>query len=180
VFKRRARIGRDQWPSLLLFLSGSLRAGLSLEQALDSLRDEAPEPLKSALAPRMTAAAWAPVDERVRRLLPEPDLALARAALLLTHRAGGQTAALLDRAAQALQTKNEMEDRARALSAQGRASAWIVGLTPAAALLGFSAFAPDYAAPLFTTKAGLLTLFVATVMVVCGLMLVQRMVRVEP
>ncbi len=177
---RRRAVLRDQWPTALVFVAGALKAGLSIEQAFEALRVEAPEPLKSVLNQRIDETwEWMPPNARVDTLFAEPDLALARAALILTRETGGQTARLLERSANALRIKNEIEDRASALSAQGRASAWVVGLTPPGILVLFGVFSPDYLAPLFTTRIGFMVLGVVAVLILIGLMLVHRLARVE-
>lgn len=171
---------RRQWPAALLFLAGSIKAGLAMEDALALLRREAPEPLKSHLADRERGLArWAPFVARVERLMEGDELALPRAALLFAHRAGGQAAPVLEQCAQTLQIQLETEARLRALTAQNRLSAWVVGLAPTGLLAAFALFAPDYIAPLFQTGQGAAALALAAVLVALGLTLVSRMARLE-
>lgn len=169
-----------QWPAALLFLSGALKAGLTIDDALALLAKEAPEPLRSRLvSAEARAGSSASLKERLGISLPGDALALPRAALLFSQRAGGQAAPLLEQCAQTLQAKLESEDRLRALTAQNRASAWIVGLMPAALLAIFALFAPDYAAPLFQTRRGNAAVLLAAAMVAAGLSVVKRMSRLE-
>ena len=171
-----------QWPGALLFLAGALKTGLSLEQALEALMTETPEPLKSQLQLRMGArsAALMPLETQIKRLFAGSSLTLVRAGLLMAHQSGGQAGRLLETCAALLQQKLEMQDRSKALSAQSTASAWVVGLSPFGIIGLFSIFSPDYMEPLFDTRAGQMVLCLVCVLVLVGLWLVHRMARVEP
>ncbi len=170
---------RRQWPAALLFLAGSLKAGLTIDAALVLLASEAPEPLKSRLVKACANKTHLPPALRIQQIVNGDGLTLPRAALLFSQRAGGQAAPVLEQCAQTLQSSMEMEERLRALTAQNRTSAWIVSLVPFGVLLFFSLFAPDYIAPLFQTRTGLSVLAIAAALVTVGLMLVRRLARLE-
>lgn len=173
-------MSNDHWAQALFFLAGGLRAGLSLEESLNILLQEAPEPLRTLLHERLPGESrWLSLDERVNVLFKEEELALARAALTLAHQTGGRVAPLLERCAQTLQTKKEMAERLSALTAQGRASAWIVGATPAALLLLFAVISPDYIQPLLSTSQGHAVMLLAGFLIAMGLFMVRRAVRIE-
>lgn len=170
---------RRQWPAALLFLAGGLKSGLTIDGALTLLLREAPEPLRSQLNHAVGPSGALPLAVRVRQAIDGPDLALPRAALLLSHRAGGKSAPVLERCARTLQAAIEMEDRLRALTAQNRISAGIIAVVPFALLMFFTLVAPDYVAPLFKTRAGTAVLVGVGVMITAGLALVRRMARLE-
>jgi len=174
---RRARALR-QWPQALLFLAGAVSAGATLDDAFDHLAREAPEPLRTQVA-RGARASSLTTEARILRTFDDPGLRFARAALLLYLRTGGRVGRLLETTAAVLQERVESEERVRALTAQGRVSAWIVALTPFGLIGAMSLLAPDMAAPLFTTGIGRLVLAAASALVMLGLFLAQRMARVD-
>lgn len=167
-----------QWPQALLFLAGAVSAGATLDDAFDHLAREAPEPLRSRVR-RGLRTSSPTLESRLRQVMDDPPLRFARSALLLYLHTGGRVSRLLETAAAVLQERVETEARVKALTAQGRASAWIVALTPFALLAVMAGLAPDMTAPLVRTAAGRLILVAATGLVVLGLFLAQRLARVE-
>ncbi len=175
--RRRARAFR-QWPQALLFLAGAVSAGATLDDAFDHLAREAPEPLRSQVARGARAAALT-TEARLQRTMDDPGLRFARAALILYLRTGGRVGRLLETSAAVLQERVESVEKVRALTAQGRVSAWIVAMTPFGLIGAMSLLAPDMAAPLFTMVAGRLVLAVSAVLVGLGLFLAQKLARVD-
>lgn len=177
---RRRETVRRQWPSSLLFLAGAMRAGLSAEQALETLATDGPRPLSDLLRERLSALrSSSSLERRVTVVFDDPSLRLARAALLLTRKTGGQAARVLETCAALLQQSIEMEDRVEALAAQSKASAWIVGLAPFAISAALAVVAPDYMEPLLSTRTGWLVMALSVILVACGLMLVRAMARLD-
>lgn len=180
-WKKRKKNITAKWPAALLLLSGALKAGLTLNEALEMLLKEAPEPLRGILVERMGhGGAWLSVQKRIERLFMEEYLALPRAILLFSHESGGKTAALIETCADLLAKKMELREKAAVLTAEGRMSAWVVGASPFALLFFLSWVSPDFTRPLFVQPAGRLLLVLVALLVAAGLFLVQRAVRVEP
>jgi tight adherence protein B len=176
--RRRREKAFRQWPPALLFVSGAVSAGATLDDAFDHLSREAPEPLRSQVLRGARSAALT-TESRILRTLADPRLRFARAALVLYLQTGGRVGRLLDTTAAVLQERVESEARVSALTAQGRVSAWIVAVTPFGLIGAMALLAPDMAAPLFTTLIGRFVLLGASVLVGLGLVLTQRMARVE-
>lgn len=169
-----------QWSAALLFLAGALKTGLSLEQALAAFVNESPEPLRSQLKMRLGAHSNSlSLQKKIEKLFEGPELTLARAALLLSHQSGGKTGRILEICAEQLQEQLEMREKISVLTAQSVASAWVVGLSPFGLLVLMSFFSPDYIAPLFNTRPGMLVLGLVVLLVSVGLYLVQKMARVD-
>ena len=183
--QRQALLG-EQLPQLLESLSAALRAGQSLPQALESARADMPEP----------SAAWLAGLQASVRLGQAPELALEQAAealqgplaadwrLLATGVAiqldsGGDLAGLLDQLAETLRERQRLLAQARALTAQGRLSAWVVGLLPVALLMALELIDPDMVSPLFTTPQGWGMLAAAVVLEAMGVMVLRTIVRIE-
>jgi tight adherence protein B len=164
----------------LIFLAGALKSGLSIEEAIRTLANEAPDPLRSELQGSVIDYhLWSSVSVRLDRLLRGPDLALARAALLLSKETGGKVSVVVEKAAVILNKKKDLNQKLKTLTAQGKASAWIVGLSPVGLLLMFLLLSPDFVAPLFKTGLGLKVLGLALTMLITGLFFVQRVCRLE-
>ncbi len=88
-------------------------------------------------------------------------------------------AGVLETCARTLRQNLELQEKARMLTAQSRASAWILGLSPLLFLGAMVVVAPDYVEPLFSTRAGRLVLILAAFLLVVGFWMVRKMSQVE-
>lgn len=176
--RARGRPSPVQWAQTLLFLSGAMKAGATLDDALRLLSDQAPAALRARIARSGWTAALSP-QARVERVMAGEDTAFARAALLLFLDAGGRIGRVLETAAATLQARGEAEERVRALTAQARASAWVVGLSPFALAALLSFLSPDLMGPMARSALGRLLLLGAFAMSLLGLWLAARLARVD-
>jgi tight adherence protein B len=181
--RRLARL-RAQLPEGLGTLSTSVRAGLSLPQALAQGADSIPPPLGEELR-RMTreTALGGTLEASLagfERRAPLPEIHLLVAALNLARTTGGSLAPLLDQLTDTLRERERLRGHVKTLTAQGRLSGWVVGLMPVVLLVVVSAVDPEFLSPLLHTPAGLVLLGVAVVLEVIGAVAIRAVVRVEP
>ncbi len=174
----RARPTSVQWAQTLLFLSGAMKAGATLDAALRLLSEQAPPALRARLSRSGWETALSP-QSRVERVLAGDDTAFARAALLMFLDAGGRIGRVLETAASTLQAKGEAEERVGALTAQARASAWVVGMSPFALAALMSVLSPDLVGPMMASGVGRLLLLAAFAMSLLGLWCACRLARVD-
>lgn len=171
-------------PDALESTARSLRSGASLGQALDEASTSVRGPLGAELA-RVGADV-----ERGRSLtqaveamgdlhrLPEVDLVVA--ALCLGHEAGGAHAQALDGLATTVRQRTDLAGEIRALSAQARISALVIGLAP----VGFAAFSvvadQDMGRFLLGSSAGRLFLCAGLVLDALGWLWMRHLCRLAP
>ena len=121
-------------------LAAQVRAGGSVEAAFDAVGRELDGKVGIAcrgLAERL--AFGEPFGEALDRWADDvdtSDAALLATTLRMHRRAGGSLAPVLEELARTMRERLEVEAELRALTAQGRMSAWIVGSLP----IGFLAF----------------------------------------
>jgi tight adherence protein B len=149
-------------PEALEGIARSLRSGASLRIAIEEVSLSTPAPLGPGLADLAARAGrgcplavavdgWAAATEGA-------GVPLVAAALALGAELGGAAARSLDGVADTLRDRNAMRREVRALSAQARASAIVIGAAPAA-FAGLVAVAdPASIAFLVTSPIGLLCL----------------------
>lgn len=170
-----------QWPDALLLLSGALQSGMNLEEAFQILLNETPEPLKTSLNKKLgQGEGWLSLPQKIDRLFSDPELALTRGALLMSQEAGGKAASLLKTSSSVMRQKLELQEKARALTAQVRLTSWVVGLSPFVFLCLMCLLSPEMVRPLLTTRPGWLLLGLLALLVTAGLLLVHKMGKIEP
>ena len=111
--------------------------------------------------------------------LPTEATVLLVSSLRIASDTGGNLADALERIASTVRSRLHMEGRIRALTAQGRLQALVVGLLPALLLLVLHKLEPEAMAELWRTPMGWATLAILVMMETCGLWLIRRIVRVD-
>ncbi len=172
-----ARVDR-QLPDAITLLANALSAGATLFQALEAAVKETPAPLGPLLERAVAQAQLATtVDEALSRLRDDvgsADLNNLIATLAIQRTTGGDLARLLRESAEFLKEEQRLRADARALSAQARYSAQMIGVMPAALFGLFYALFPSFVEPLTNTTPGLLILAYCLASSVFGFYLIWR------
>lgn len=178
--RRRAKFG-DQLNDTLQLLSGSLRAGYGMMQAIDSVAQEAPEPtahefrrlvVEARLGRDMTAALQA-----MAARLNNVDFEWVVQAILIHREVGGDLAEVLDTVAGTIRERNSIRRQIKALSAEGKLSGIILGIVPPAVGVMIAMVNPGYMNPLFTTTPGRLALGVGLLLMIIGGLWMRKLVK---
>ena len=131
---RRTRAFSEQLPDTLQILAGSLRAGYGLVQAVDAVSHEAPSPtqeefrrvvLEHRLGRDLTDALQAMSDR-----IDTEDLRWVVQAVDIHREIGGDLASILDTVAGTVRERAQILRQVRALTAEGRLSAYILLALP--------------------------------------------------
>lgn len=185
----RSRRGRGdervehELPVALESVARALRSGGSMRQAVDEAARTTPGRLGSELARVATRASrgvpLVTALEGMAQRCPVPGVRLAVAALCLAVETGGAQARAVDGVASTLRDRLGVADEVRALAAQARLSAVVIGLAP----LGFGAFAaatdPRTSQFVFHTGAGLALVSAGLVLDGLGWLWMNRLCRVS-
>ena len=186
VERRRQAELAEQLPLLLEALSAALRAGQSLPQALESGVDELPSPASGQLRLVLQRLRLGEAPETVLAAMADgfsgslqADWRLLSTGVAIQRGSGGDLAGLLDSLTETLRERQRLLAQVQALTAQGRLSAWVVGLLPPALLLALQALDPSLTAPLFGTPKGWALLAAGLVLEGLGVLVLRRIVALE-
>ena len=180
--RRRAAFD-SQLADTLQLLAGSLRAGYSVPQAVDAVVREGEEPMSTelgrALVETRLGLALEDALESVARRMASVDFSWVVMALRIQRDVGGNLAEVLSNVAATMRERERLRRQVRVLSAEGRLSAWILGLLP----LVFGGYLllvrPQYLQPLWTTPLGWLMLVSAAVLFAAGVVWLRHVVKVR-
>jgi len=180
--KRRAAFA-DQLPDVLQLIASSLRSGFSLPQSIDAVVRDDTQPtageFSRALAATRIGAELEDALERVAARMQSADLAWVVMAVRIQRQVGGNLAEVLLNTVATMRDRSQTRRHVRALSAEGRLSAYVLVGLPVF-LAGFLFwFRADYMRSLYTTFIGLVMLSAAAVLVVLGSLWMRKLVRVE-
>lgn len=182
ISKRRKAFG-EQLPDVLQLVAGSLQSGFSLAQALDSVVREGTEPaateISRALAESRLGVELEDGLEHVASRMASDDLRWVIMAIRIQREVGGNLAEVLLTTVATMRERVRLRGQVRALSAEGRLSAYILlGLPVVLAALLFT-WKPDYMRPLYTTGIGIVLLGASVIGMIVGSFWMSRLVKVE-
>jgi tight adherence protein B len=167
----------------LQLMSGSLSAGLSLAQSIDTIVREGTEPIagefrRVVVESRLGVTLEDALDGVAQRMHSR-DFAWVVMAIRIQREVGGNLAELLLTVAGTLRERDYLRRHVRALSAEGRLSCWILGGLPPVFLLYLSLSKPDYVKPMFTTPIGWLLCIGMTVLLGVGVLWMSKVAKVD-
>nr|WP_246416038.1 type II secretion system F family protein [Nocardioides luti] len=180
---RRRKAFDTSLPDTLQLMSGSLAAGLSLAQSVDTIVREGVEPVasefKRVLIETRLGVPLEDALEGVGERFESKDFAWVVMAIKIQRQVGGNLAELLENVAGTMREREYMRRQVAALAAEGKLSAWVLGGLPPAFLLYLVVANGDYVHPLFVTPIGIAMLIGAGLLLSVGVFWMSRMIKVE-
>jgi tight adherence protein B len=182
--RRRQAAFADQLPEALQMIVGSIRSGFSLAQALDGVvRDSPPGPLTDELGRALSevrlGADLADALERTAIRVVNDDLSWAVIAIRIQRETGGNLAEILETTVETIRERGRLARHVRALSAEGRLSAYVLLALPFVLAAGLFILRRDYLSALWTTPVGLMLLVGGGLLMAIGTFWMSRWIRVE-
>ena len=180
---RRTSAFLAQLPDTLQLVSGSLSAGYSTPQAMDSVVREGQQPITGEFNRALVEARLGvPIEDAmdgIAERMKSKDFAWVVMAIRIQREVGGNLAELLSTVAATLRERERLRRQVSMLSAEGRLSAWILGLLPLVFVLYLVLVRPEYLQPLVTDPIGLLLLSFGAILLVVGVFWMRKAIKVE-
>ncbi|MBC7501670.1 MAG: type II secretion system F family protein [Herminiimonas sp.] len=183
--KKRARIAQieQQLPDALDLMSRALRAGHALPSAIKMVGDEVAAPLGAEfriMSDEINYGISAP--DALKNLLvrvPGIDLGYFVVAALIQRETGGNLTELLTNIAGIVRERLKLFGAIKVLTAEGRLSAWILGLMPFGLTAVLQVINPAFMKVLWTDPAGRNLLIGMAVFMVIGTLWIRKLVRLR-
>ncbi|HEU4320768.1 MAG TPA: type II secretion system F family protein [Acidimicrobiia bacterium] len=180
---RERRKFENQLPDTLTLMSTSLRAGYSLLQATEAVSSEAPDPtarefgraIAEARLGRTVTQALEGVVDRTQ----SSDFEWAVMAIEIQREVGGNLAEVLQTVADTMRARNRLKGEIRALTAEGRISAIVLGSLPFLMFLFLWTTNRSYLQPLLDETFGRIALGVGILLIAGGLFWLKKIVDIE-
>lgn len=173
----------EQLPEAADFLGRALRAGHSFANVLKMVGDELPEPIGGEFKATYEEINYGvPMNEALHNLatrIPLTDLRYFVLAVLIQRESGGNLAELLGNVSRLTRARLKLLGQVRVLSAEGRMSAWILGLLPLAMLVIMSVTNRPYISVLWTNPAGVRLLWLGAAAMLFGVVWMRIVVRIR-
>jgi tight adherence protein B len=180
---RRQKAFNSQLAETLQLIAGSLSAGLSLSQSLDTVVREGSEPIagefRRALIEARLGVQVEDSLESIATRMESADFEWVVMAIRIQREVGGNLSELLLKVAGTMRERDYLRRQVKTLSAEGKLSAYILGALPPGMFLYMLVANRDYVSPLYTTPLGWLMLAGAAVLMAIGAFWMSRVVKVE-
>ena len=181
--ERRRNSFTEQLSDCLTTVANALRAGYSFQQAMDVVAREMEPPMSSEFERVSTDIAMGvtleEALEQMNRRIGSADFDLVVTAVLIQREVGGNLAQILDTISDTITERIRMKREIKALTAQGRFSAWVLILLPFAVAAFCYVFNHDQTMMLFTEESGRIALAIALFMEFLGFVVIQKIVDIE-
>lgn len=181
--KRRVKTIDNQLVDALGLMANSLKAGLSLQQALELVVREMKPPISDEFGRVVKEIHLGKLtDDALRRFadrLPLEDLRLAVDSILTLRETGGNLSETFQVIATTIVERKKVEGKINSMTAQGMTQGVVMCLMPIVLMIMFAALDPNYMRPFFTTPLGWIMMAGVFGLDAMGLWLMNKLVKVE-
>lgn len=181
--RRRRKKFTNQLGDMLTMVANALRAGFSFMQAFELISREMDAPMGKEVRLVVNEVNLGNTLEmaldNMQKRVASPDFELVVTAVLIQRQVGGDLAQILDTISETIEERIRMRREVMTLTAQGRASAWVLMLIPIGLSMVMYAINPDYLTPLVETEIGRMFVIGAVVLEIIGCIIIQRIVDIK-
>ncbi len=181
--KRRKRKFEGALPDTLQLMSGSLAAGLSLAQSVDTIVREGTEPIagefRKVLVETRLGLSLETALQGVADRFQSKDFDWVVMAINIQRQVGGNLAELLNTVAATMREREYIRRQVAALAAEGKLSAYVLGGLPPAFMLYLLLANRTYVMVLFTRPLGIAMIVGGIMILSVGIFWMSRIVKVE-
>ncbi len=184
-FKTNQRIKKfnEQLPDTLQLVEGALKAGYSLNQSLVMVINETKPPISEEFRItlneiRMGISEKAALENMAKRINSELfDWVIL--AVNIQREVGGNLAEIMDIIANTIREKERVLRQIKALTAEGKLSAYVLIGLPIILGIALSILNKAYISVLFSTKIGFMMLALAAILMIIGIVWILRIVKID-
>jgi tight adherence protein B len=180
---REVELFDDQMIDIAYAMKNSLKAGMTLQQAMHLIATEFRPPASEQFAIAVREAQiGASVEDALRHIeqrMPNQDFRVIVTAVEILRQTGGNMVETFELLVETLKSRKRVEGKIKALTAQGRMSAIILCSMPFVMALMLYFMNRPYIQPLFTTVLGNIILTIVLLLVATGWLLIKKVITIE-
>jgi tight adherence protein B len=178
--KRRQKKFTNEFANGIDVIVRSVKSGLPANEALKIVAKEIPEPVAGEFN-RLCEGLKVGVtlEQGLKRMyenMPTPEVNFFSIVMTVQLKSGGNLSEALGNLAAVLRDRKRLQGKIKALSAEAKASAMIIGSLPPAVMLMVYYTTPNYIEPLFTTRLGNLMLAGCVIWMSMGIFIMKKMI----
>jgi tight adherence protein B len=188
-YLRRRRSGRitkfqDQLEQALRTLAGGVRVGLGIRQAFVMTAEESRDPVKGefmrVVGLNNVGVSILDAFDQMAARMTNPETKMLARILRVQSQTGGNLAGILTGLADTIRDRRRLLRRVSAITAQGRATGWLLGLLPIALGLFLVVAEPTLREAMLFTPLGQLFLGIAMLLDALSIFSIMKIVQIDP
>ncbi len=181
--KKRNQQFLNLFPDVLDMIVRSVRSGFPLSTALKMVADNMDPPVSTefkrvaeeiSLGRSMTEALT-----RMGDRINEPDIHFFIVVLSVQQETGGNLAEVMENLSGVIRKRKQLRLKIKAMTSEGRATAWVLGALPVFVFLVLLLIQPDYVEVLWSTSGGQIIAAAAMGLIGLTFFIVRQMVDIE-
>lgn len=180
--KRMAKL-YSQLPDVLDSIARAMRAGHAFSTGMKIIADEFDDPIGTEFGRVFDEINFGiSVTDALKNLTRRvecDDLNFFVVSVILQRETGGNLSEILESLAYLIRERFKFYGKLRTLSAEGRLSALILSVLPFLCLVVIYLTTPQYILRLFTDPAGRVICIIALSMMITGILIMRKMIRIE-
>lgn len=180
---RRLAAFTDELPNAVDVIVRGVRSGLPLADCLRVIAAEGQEPVRAEFKIIVDdQTLGVPVQDAMLRLgerVPLPETNFLATVVAVQSKSGGNLTEALANLSNVLRERRKMKGKIKALSAEAKASAAIIGSLPPAVAAILYLTSPQYISLLFTTTLGQIVLAVCAIWMSIGVLVMSAMINFD-
>ncbi len=172
-----------QLEDALSSMSSSLKAGFSINQAIDEIAKTNIKPISMEFRQlmqeiRLGVSMEIALHEMCNRL-NSSDFELVATAITTARQTGGELTSIFDRLANMIRERNRINNKLRAMTSMGKMQAYIIALMPLVLLVIIGKIAPAMVAFFFQTFIGIVLLITCVILVIIGFLWIKKILTID-
>jgi tight adherence protein B len=181
ITARRQRKFLGELANAIDVIVRGIKSGLPLNECLGVIAKESQEPVasefKAVIEEQRVGVSLSEALDRMTRRMPLAEMKFLAIVIAIQQQSGGNLAEALSNLSSVLRDRFKMAMKVKALSAEAKASAMILGCLPPGIMLMVHTSSPEYIAPLFTTRTGNIFIAVGLSWMMIGILVMRKMIN---
>ncbi len=179
--KRRQNKFTDEFANAIDVIVRGVKSGLPLNDCLGIIARESPQPIcgefRELVEQQRVGVPLSECFDRMMKRMPLPEVKFFAIVVAIQQQAGGSLSEALGNLSGVLRDRKRLQAKVKALSAEAKASAAVLGALPFIVMLMVYISTPDYIAFLWKTKSGQFMLAFAAGWMTIGLLVMRKMIN---
>jgi tight adherence protein B len=179
--KRRQYKFTDEFANSIDIIVRGVKSGLPLNECLGIIARESPQPISGEFSELVEQQrVGVPLGEAFEKMMvrmPLPEVRFFAIVIAIQQQAGGNLSEALGNLSGVLRDRKRLQAKVRALSAEAKASAAVLGALPFIVMILVYITTPSYIALLWTTSMGKFLLAAAGFWMTCGVLVMRKMIN---
>jgi len=183
MYQRRVGLFVNQMVDALGLMSNGLKSGLSIVQSLGLVVQELPDPIQEEfsliLNENKLGVSLEDAFSNLAKRIPAEDVEMFVTSVNILKETGGNLAETFDTIVGTIRERTKVENKIKALTAQGIYQGMFVMAIPPILGVVFQITDPTFMAPLFNTIIGWIIIFVIILLEIVGFFVIMKVVDID-